>query len=86
MWLERGSSPLNAAEGILISLLGLDLKVKGPGGGGASSEVDTRDLLEAQVYRGFVDIDEAPLQGIEEARGCLVGTGDALSPHVTVKE
>lgn len=59
--------PLNAAEGVLISLLGLDLEVKGPGCGGASGKVDAGDLLEAQVHRGLVDIDEAPLQGVEEA-------------------
>lgn len=61
------SAPLNAAESVLISLLGLDLKVKGSCCGGASGEVDARDLLEAQMHRGLVDIDEAPLQGVEEA-------------------
>lgn len=61
------SSPLNAAEGVLISLFGLNLKVEGPGGGGASGEVDAGDLLEAQVHRRFMDIDEASLQGVEEA-------------------
>lgn len=61
------SSPLNAAEGVLISLFGLNLKVKGPGGGGASGEVDAGDLLEAQVHGRFMDIDEASLQGVEEA-------------------
>lgn len=55
------SSPLDAAEGILISLFGLNFKVEGPSGGGASSKVDTGDLLEAQVYRRLVDIDEASL-------------------------
>lgn len=55
------SSPLNAAESVLISLLGLNLKVEGPGGGGPSGEVDTGDLLEAQVHRRFMDIDEASL-------------------------
>lgn len=55
------SSPLNAAEGVLVSLLGFNLEVKGPGGGGSSSEVDTGDLLEAQVHRGLVDVDEASL-------------------------
>lgn len=55
------SSPLDAAEGVLISLFCLNFKVKGPSGGGASGKVDTGDLLEAQVYRRLVDIDEAPL-------------------------
>lgn len=40
------SSPLNAAEGVLIPLFGLDLKVKRTRRGGASGEVDTGDLLE----------------------------------------
>ncbi len=80
------SSPLNAAERVLISLLGLDLKVKGSRCGGASGEVDAGDLLEAQVHGGLVDIDEAPLQRVEEAGGRLVGAGDALSPRVTVEE
>lgn len=61
------SSPLNAAEGVLISLLGLNFKVKGSGRGGASSKVDAGDLLKAQVHRGLVDVDEAPLQWVEEA-------------------
>lgn len=55
------SSPLDAAEGVLVSLFGLDFKVEGPSGGGASSKVDAGDLLEAQVYRRLVDIDEASL-------------------------
>ena len=80
------SSPLNAAEGVLISLLCLDLKVKRPGCSGASGEVHTGDLLEAQVYGGLVDIKEAPIQRVEEAWGGLVGAGDALSSRVTVEE
>ena len=80
------SSPLNAAEGVLISLLCLDLKVKRPGCSGASGKVHTGDLLEAQVYGGLVDINEAPLQRVEEAWGGLVGAGDALSSRVTVEE
>lgn len=55
------SSPLDAAEGVLISLFCLYFKVKGPSGGGASGKVDTGDLLEAQVYRRLVDINETPL-------------------------
>lgn len=54
-------SPLDAAEGVLISLFCLNFKVKGPSCGGASGEVDTGDLLEAQVYRRLMDINEAPL-------------------------
>ncbi len=61
------SSPLNAAEGVLIPLLGLDLKVKGSGRGGASGKVDAGDLLKAQVHGRLVDVDETPLQGVEEA-------------------
>lgn len=80
------SSPLNAAEGVLVSLLGLDLKVEGAGGGGASGKVDAGDLLEAQVHRRLVHIDEASLQRIKEARGGLVRTCDALSSRVTVEE
>lgn len=80
------SSPLNAAEGVLVSLLGLDLKVEGAGGGSASGKVDAGDLLEAQVHRRLVHIDEASLQRIEEARGGLVRTCDALSSGVTVEE
>lgn len=54
-------SPLNAAEGVLISLFGLNFKVEGPSRGGTASKVDTGDLLEAQMYRRLVDIDEASL-------------------------
>lgn len=61
------SSPLNAAEGVLIALLGLNLKVKGPRGGGASGKIDAGDLLKAQVHGRLVDIDEASLQGVEQA-------------------
>lgn len=85
-WKVFVSSPLDAAEGVLISLLGLDLKVKGSGRGGASGEVDTGDLLEAKVHGGLVDVDEASLQRVEEAWGRLVGAGDALSARVTVEE
>lgn len=55
------SLPLDAAEGVLISLFGLNFKVEGSSGGGASSKVDTGDLLEAQVYGRLVDVDEASL-------------------------
>lgn len=61
------SSPLDAAEGVLVSLLGLDLKVEGARCGGASGKIDARDFLKAQVHRGLVNIDEAPLQGVKEA-------------------
>lgn len=61
------SSPLDTAEGVLVPLLGLDLKVKGAGGGGTSGKVNTGDLLKAQVHRRLVDIDKAPLQWVEEA-------------------
>lgn len=61
------SSPLYAAEGVLISLLGLNLKVKGTCCGGASSEVDAGNLLETQVHRRLVDVDEASFQWVEEA-------------------
>lgn len=33
-----------------------------------------------------MDVDEASLQGVEEAGGGLVGTGDALHPRVTMEE
>lgn len=66
-FLCAAASPLNAAECVLVSLLGLNLKVKGSCCCGASGEVDTRDLLKAQVNRGLVDVDEAPFQRIEEA-------------------
>lgn len=79
-------SPLDTAEGVLISLFGLNFKVKGPSCGGASSKVDTGNLLETQVYRRLVDIDEASLQRVKKARRSLVGTGDALSARVTVDE
>lgn len=79
-------SPLNAAEGVLVSLLGLNLKVEGTRRGGASGKVDTRDFLETQVNRGLVDVDETPLQRVEEAGGRFVGAGDALSPRVAEEE
>lgn len=65
--MNEAASPLDAAERVLVSLLGLDLKVKGPRRGGASGEVDAGDFLKAQVNRGLVDVDEAPLQRVEEA-------------------
>lgn len=80
------SSPFNAAEGVLISLFGLNLKVKGTCSGGASGKVDTWDLLKTQVHRWLVDVDEASLQWVEEAWRCFVWAGDALSPRVTVGE
>lgn len=73
------ASPLDAAKSVLVSLLGLNLKVKGTCRGGASSKVNTGDLFKAQVNRGLVDIDETPFQRIEETRGGLVRAGDALS-------
>lgn len=81
-WPCEAASPLDAAERVLVALLRLDLEVKGPGRGGASGEVHAGDLFEAQVNGGLVDIDEAPLQRIEEAWRRLVGAGDALSPRV----
>lgn len=55
--------PLNATEGILGALLGLDFKVKGTSGGGTTGKVDKGDLIEADVHRWLVNVDEAPLQG-----------------------
>ena len=72
--------PLYAAEGELVPLLGLHLEVEGARGGGASGEVDTGDLLEAQVNWGLVDVDEAPLQWVEQAGLSLVGTRYTLGP------
>lgn len=82
---KRVLSPLDAAEGVLVSLLGLDLKVKGTRGGGASSKIHARDLLEAQVHRGLVHVDKPSLQRIQKTRGRFVGTGDALGTRVAVK-
>lgn len=65
--IEATSSPLNAAEGVLVPLLGLDLKVEGASGGGASGKVDAGDLLEAQVHGRLVHVDEASLQRVEQA-------------------
>lgn len=64
---RRRSLPLNAAEGILSALLGLNLKVEGTSGCGATGKVDERDLIEADVHRGLVHIDEAPLQWVQES-------------------
>lgn len=80
------SSPLDAAEGVLVPLLGLDLKIEGACCGGASGKVDAGDLLKTQVNGRLVDVDEASLQWIEEARGRFVGAGDALSPRVTAEQ
>lgn len=77
-------SPLNATEGVLSALLGLNFKVKGTCGGGAPGKVDEGDLVEADVHWGLVDVDEAPLQGVEQSRARLVGAGDALGPGVPV--
>lgn len=65
--MEVTPSPLNAAEGVLVPLLGLDLKVEGASGGGASGEVDARDLLKAQVHGRLVHVYEASLQRVEKA-------------------
>lgn len=65
--MEATFSPLNAAEGVLVPLLGLDLKVEGASGGGASGKVDAGDLLEAQVHGRLVYVDEASLQRVEKA-------------------
>lgn len=61
-----GKVPLDAAEGVLVALFGLDLEVKGARSGGASSEVHTGDLLKAQVHRWLVHVNEAPLQRIQQ--------------------
>ena len=74
--------PLDAAEGVLVPLLGLDLEVEGARGGGASGEVDAGDLLEAQVDGRLVHVDEAALQRVEQPGRRLVGAGDALRPRV----
>ncbi len=58
--------PLDVAEGVLVFLLGLDLEVEGAGGGGSSGEVNAGDLLEAQVNRWLVHVDEASLQRIQQ--------------------
>lgn len=60
-------SPLNAAEGILSALLGLNFKVKGTSRSGTTSKVDKGDLIEADVHRWLVDVDEAPLQRVEQS-------------------
>lgn len=75
-------SPLNATEGILSALLGLNFKVKGTSGGGTTGKVDKGDLIEADVHRWLVDVDEAPLQWVQQSRAGLVGAGDALGPRV----
>ena len=80
------SSPFNAAKSVLVSLFGLNLKVKWTCCGGASGEINTGDLLKAQVNRWLVDVDEAPFQRIKEAWRCLEGAGDALSPRVAEEE
>lgn len=64
---EATLSPLNAAEGVLVPLLGLDLEVEGASGSGASGKVDAGNLLEAQVHRRLVHVDEASLQRVEKA-------------------
>lgn len=58
--------PLNTAEGVLVALFGLNFKVKGACGCGASGKVHTSDLLKAQVHRGLVNVDEASLQRIQQ--------------------
>ena len=58
--------PLNAAEGILGALLGLNFKVKGMRGGGTMGKVDKGDLVEAGVHGQLVDVDKAPLQGVQQ--------------------
>lgn len=62
----NGFLPLNAAECVLAALFGLNFKIKGACGCGASGEVHTSDLLEAQVHRRLVNIDEASLQRIQQ--------------------
>lgn len=79
-------SPLNATEGILGALLGLDFKVKGTSGGGTTGKVDKGDLIEADVHRWLVNVDEAPLQGVEQSRARLVGAGDTLGPRVPMED
>lgn len=65
-------SPLYAAEGVLRALLGLNLKVEGAGGGGPTGKVDEGDLIEADVHRRLVHVDEATLQWVEQPRAGLV--------------
>lgn len=72
--------PLYAAEGELVALLGLHLEVEGARRGGSSGEIDTGDLLEAQVDRRLMHVDETPLQRVEQAGLGLVGTCYTLGP------
>lgn len=65
--LDTRCSPLNAAEGVLVPLLGLDLEVEGASGGRASGKIDAGDLLEAQVHGRLVHVDEASFQRVEKA-------------------
>ena len=58
--------PLNAAEGILGALLGLNFKVKGMRGGGTVGKVGKGDLVEARVHGRLVDVDKAPLQRVQQ--------------------
>lgn len=64
---RRSFSPLYAAEGILSALLGLNFKVEGTSRCSATGKVDERDLIKADVHRGLVHIDEAPLQWVQES-------------------
>ena len=53
--------PLNAAEGILGALLGQKNAC-----GGTMGEVDKGDLVKADVHGQLVDVDKAPLQGVQQ--------------------
>lgn len=47
--------PLDASEG---ALLGLNIKVKGASGGGATGKVDEGDLVKADVHGWLMNIDK----------------------------
>lgn len=62
----NGFLPLNTAESVLVALFGLNFKVKGTCGRGASGKVHARDLLKTEVHRRFVNVDEASLQRVQQ--------------------
>ena len=77
------NSLLHAAECVLCTHFGLNIKVKGSSVARAPGKVDRGHFIKADVDRRFVDKDEAPFQWIEEARGCLVRAGYGVGASVT---
>lgn len=67
---------LNTAERVNHAAGQFDLKIERASRSTATREIHRLYLLEANVQRRLVNVDESTLERIEETGSCLVGTSD----------